>query len=63
MTNIEGLTPNFKQNVLISINALIDIDVGLFNLIKEDYLDPSVFNIEYFKSSTVKDFIQTRIII
>lgn len=59
MTNIEGLTPNFKQNVLISINALIDIDVGLFNLIKEDYLDPSVFNIEYFKSSTVKDFIQT----
>lgn len=59
MINIEGLTPGYKQNVLISINALIDIDVGLFSLINDEYLDPNVFDVEYFKNSNIIDYINT----
>lgn len=51
--------PVKKQNVLISINALIDIDVGLFRLIQEEYLDPQVFNEDFFQNSTIVDFIKT----
>lgn len=59
MIKLDGLTPNFKQNVLISVNSLIDIDIGLFFLIKDEYLDPSVFSVEYFEKSNIIDFIKT----
>ena len=58
--NLEKTTPGYsKQNVLVSINALVDTDIGLYNLIKEQYLDPGVFDIEYFKNSSILDFIET----
>ena len=59
MIKLDGLTPNFKQNVLISVNSLIDIDIGLFFLIKDEYLDPSVFSVDYFEKSNIIDFIKT----
>ena len=59
MIKLDTLTPNFRQNALISINALIDIDIGLFTLIKEQYLDPSIFNVDYFKESNILDYINT----
>ncbi len=54
-----GLTPNYKQNILISINALIDIDIGLFSLIKDEFLDPNVFNVDFFIQSDTLKFIST----
>ena len=59
MIKLDTLTPNFRQNALISVNALIDIDIGLFTLIKEQYLDPSIFNVDYFKESSILDYINT----
>ena len=56
---LDGLTPNFNQKVLISVNSLIDIDIGLLLLIQKEYLDPSVFDVSYFKKSTIIDFIKT----
>ena len=60
MINLDNKsTPNFKQNVLISVNALIDLDIGLMSLIKEDYMDPSVFNEKFFSESDIIDIINT----
>lgn len=59
MIKLDGLTPDFQQNVLISVNALVDIDIGLFLLIKDEYLDPSVFNADFFRKSNILDFIKT----
>lgn len=59
MINKDKLTPNFKQNVLISVNALVDLDIGLLKLIKEDYMDPNVFSEDFFNKSDTVDFINT----
>ena len=59
MINVDGVTPNYKQNVIISVNALIDVDTGLFKLIRDEYLDPNVFNAKYFTESSIVDFITT----
>ncbi len=60
MTNENtGLTPNYKQNILISVNALIDIDIGLYLLIKDEYLDPDIFDVDFFNSSNMLKFIST----
>ena len=59
MIKLDRLTPNFKQNILISVNALIDIDVGLFRVIHDEYLDPSAFDTDYFNKSNVLDYIKT----
>jgi hypothetical protein len=59
MIKADGLTPGYRQHALISINALVDIDIGLFTLIRDEYLDPSVFNLDYFKNSNILDFIKT----
>ena len=37
-----------KSAPLISFNAIVDIDVGLINLVKRDYLSPSVFDVSKF---------------
>lgn len=37
-----------KSAPLISFNAIVDIDVGLINLVKRDYLSPSVFDASKF---------------
>lgn len=60
MTKIEGKisTPNYRQNVLMSINTLVDIDIGLFKLIRDEYLDPEVFDKEFFYNSRTVDFIR-----
>jgi hypothetical protein len=34
----------YGNNVLITFNMIMDIDIGLLHLIKEEYNDPSVFN-------------------
>ena len=57
MIKIANITPGYSQNALISVNALVDIDIGLYNLIKEQYLDPSVFNEELLKSISIIDMI------
>ena len=56
-----NITPDSYHihNALISVNALVDIDAGLYHLIKEQYLDPSVFNEELLKSMSIKDIINT----
>ena len=59
MIKLDKLTPDYKQNVLISINALVDIDIGLLKLIKEEYLDPKVFNVKYFEKADMIDYIRT----
>ena len=59
MINVDGVTPNYKQNVIISVNTLIDVDTGLFKLIRDEYLDPNVFNAKYFTESSIVDFITT----
>ena len=42
------ITPNGILYPLISINALIDTDIGLYNLIKESFLNYSVFRRDFF---------------
>ena len=37
-----------KSAPLISFNAIVDIDVGLINFVKRDYLSPSVFDVSKF---------------
>ena len=37
-----------KMTPLISFHAIVDIDVGLINLIKQEYLDERVFNKDFF---------------
>ena len=59
MIKSEGITPNSRSSLLVSVNALIDIDIGLFKLIKEEYLDPTVFDIEFFKKASLLDYIRT----
>ena len=56
---LEGVTPNYRQHTLISMNALVDIDIGLIKLIREQYLDPSVFNVELLSSASIIDVINT----
>lgn len=59
MIKLNAQTANYrKQNILISINSLIDIDVGLMYLIKEQYLDPTVFSQEIFETYSIVDFIK-----
>lgn len=43
-----------KLAPLISFNTLVDTNIGLVNLIRRDYLDPSVFKIEFFDQSFYK---------
>lgn len=42
-------TPDFKQSPLISFNALYDLDIGVINLVRKEYLDERVFDKEIFK--------------
>lgn len=53
--NISGiLTP------LIPFNCLYDTDFGLLSLIYEEYLDPSIFDIEWFrKNHIIKDMVNS----
>ena len=37
-----------KMTPLISFHAIVDIDVGLINLIKQEYLDERIFNKDFF---------------
>lgn len=53
------LTPGYSQNILISVNALVDIDIGLYNLVKEQYLDPTVFDEDYLTKANTLDFIMS----
>ena len=48
---------NGKMAPLISFNTIFDIDVGLIQLIYDEYLDPKVFNIDIFNKS-LKDIIK-----
>ena len=44
--------------VLIDINMIIDIDFGVLNLIRSDYLDKDVFDIEWFQNnSKIRDMV------
>ena len=47
LSNIANIS--LQKSVLIDFDCFIDTDVGLIRLIKEQYLDSSVFNIELFK--------------
>lgn len=43
-----------KISPLIHFDCLIDSDYGLIELIKQEYLDPSIFDIEFFKKSKIE---------
>ena len=43
-----------KMAPLISFDMIIDTDMGLINLIKNEYLDPTVFEISFFDQSMFK---------
>ena len=43
------LLPSIKFTPLISFDTILDLDTGLINLIKEEYADPDVFDIELLK--------------
>lgn len=45
------ITPDSCQIPLISFNAVYDLDIGLINLIKNEYLDQRVFKKEFFNQS------------
>ena len=49
---------NNKPKIAIAFDTIVDEDFGLIQLIFNQYLDPSVFNIEKFKRS-VPDIIET----
>lgn len=49
--------PNRKMAPLISFNTIFDIDVGLIQLIYDEYLEPKVFNVDTFNKS-LKDIIK-----
>lgn len=44
--------------VLIDINMIIDMDFGVLNLIRSDYLDKDVFDVEWFhNNSKIRDMV------
>lgn len=45
------LLPSIKFTPLISVDTILDLDTGLINLIKEQYLDPNVFDVELLSLS------------
>jgi hypothetical protein len=38
-----------KPTPLFSFDSIIDTDIGLMNLVMKDYLDPKIFDIDFFK--------------
>lgn len=48
-SNIDIINGANKMAPLISFYTIVDIDVGLIRLIKREYLNPSAFDIEFFK--------------
>lgn len=42
-----------KTTPLISFNAIVDTDIGLYNLIKEEYLNPDIFNVSFFQQDLI----------
>jgi len=60
MIKASDITPGVsKHNVLISVNALVDLDVGMYKLIRDEYLDPSVFNQDFLLKASIMEYIQT----
>ena len=48
-SNIDIINGASKMAPLISFYTIVDIDVGLIRLIKREYLNPSVFDVEFFR--------------
>lgn len=42
-----------KMAPLISFNTIFDLDIGLVNLIRDEYLDKSIFNEDFFNRSKI----------
>lgn len=45
---------SLRSELLIDFNALVDTEIGLFELIRREYLDPDVFNVELLNSDIKK---------
>lgn len=45
---------SLRAELLIDFNCLIDTEIGLIQLIRDNYLDPDVFNVKLLKSSSFK---------
>lgn len=45
---------SLRSELLIDFNTLVDTEIGLFELIRREYLDPDVFNVELLNSDIKK---------
>lgn len=51
--DIKGTGISSGLSLLIPFNCLVDTDFGLISLINREYLDPNIFNVDYFKENTI----------
>lgn len=58
-TITKGIGISSGLTLLIPFNCLIDTDFGLIELINNKYLDPNIFNVNYFKENNeIRDMVR-----